>query len=44
MVQYVNVVFKLDVNEFRGQQSAQLMVDYIEPVADARVDVSLEPA
>jgi len=26
------VVFKLDINEFRGQRNIQLLVDYIEPV------------
>lgn len=28
--QHVTIAYKLDVNEFRGQQSLQLMVDYIE--------------
>ena len=28
----VRAVFKLDVNEFRGRRSAQLLVDYLEPV------------
>jgi single-stranded-DNA-specific exonuclease len=28
----VRVVYKLDVNEFRGQRSVQLLVDYIEPL------------
>ena len=27
----VNVVYKLDVNEFRGKQSVQLLVDLVEP-------------
>ncbi|WP_062270318.1 single-stranded-DNA-specific exonuclease RecJ [Endozoicomonas arenosclerae] len=27
----VNVVYKLDINEFRGQQSLQLIVDHLEP-------------
>ena len=27
----VNVVYKLDVNEFRGKQSVQLLVDVVEP-------------
>ncbi len=27
------LVYKLDVNEFRGQRNLQLMVDYIEPIA-----------
>ncbi len=26
------VVYRLDINEFRGRQSVQLMVDYLEPV------------
>ena len=30
-VEQVRLVYKLDVNEFRGQQSVQLLVDYIEP-------------
>ena len=40
-VENVRVVYKLDVNEFRGRQSVQLLVDYIEPVETAthnRVD------
>lgn len=28
----VRAVYKLDVNEFRGQRNIQLMVDYIEPL------------
>jgi len=28
----VRAVYKLDVNEFRGQRNVQLMVDYIEPL------------
>lgn len=28
----VRAVYKLDVNEFRGQRSVQLMVDYLEPL------------
>lgn len=28
----VNVVYRLDVNEFRGQRSVQLMVDYLQPL------------
>lgn len=31
-VQQVTLVYRLDVNEFRGQQSVQLMIDYIEPL------------
>ena len=27
----VNIVYKLDINEFRGQQNLQLLVDYLEP-------------
>ena len=30
-VQKIHAVYKLDINEFRGQQSLQLMVDYLEP-------------
>ena len=30
-VNTVNVVYKLDINEFRGQQNLQLLVDYLEP-------------
>jgi len=32
-VSHVNVVYKLDVNEFNGRRNAQLIIDYIEPVA-----------
>ena len=28
----VRVVYKLDINEFRGRQTVQMMVEYIEPV------------
>ncbi len=28
-----NIVYKLDVNEYRGKQSLQLMIEYIEPVS-----------
>lgn len=31
-VEKVRVVYKLDVNEFRGQQSVQLLVDVLEPL------------
>ncbi|MGI2171103.1 single-stranded-DNA-specific exonuclease RecJ [Shewanella sp. MF05960] len=31
-IQQARVVYKLDVNEFRGNQTVQLMVDYIEPM------------
>ncbi|GGQ19809.1 single-stranded-DNA-specific exonuclease RecJ [Shewanella litoralis] len=31
-IQQARVVYKLDVNEFRGNQTVQLMVDYIEPL------------
>ncbi|MGI1678637.1 MAG: single-stranded-DNA-specific exonuclease RecJ [Cellvibrionaceae bacterium] len=31
-IKKVLLVYKLDVNEFRGRRSLQLMVDYIEPV------------
>jgi single-stranded-DNA-specific exonuclease len=30
----VRAVYKLDVNEFRGQQSVQLMIEYLEPVVE----------
>ncbi|WP_394205261.1 single-stranded-DNA-specific exonuclease RecJ [Shewanella waksmanii] len=30
-VQYAHVVYKLDVNEFRGKQTLQLMIEQIEP-------------
>jgi single-stranded-DNA-specific exonuclease len=30
-VEKVRLVYKLDVNEFRGQRNLQLMVDYLEP-------------
>ena len=32
-VNRIRAVYKLDINEFRGQQSLQLLVDYFEPVA-----------
>ena len=28
----VRVVYKLDINEFRGRQTLQMMVEYIEPI------------
>jgi single-stranded-DNA-specific exonuclease len=31
-IQHARVVYKLDVNEFRGNQTLQLMVDQIEPM------------
>ncbi|MEC4728200.1 single-stranded-DNA-specific exonuclease RecJ [Shewanella sp. D64] len=31
-IQHARVVYKLDVNEFRGNQTLQLMVDQIEPI------------
>ena len=31
-IQTAQVVYKLNVNEFRGEQKLQLMVDYLEPV------------
>ncbi len=31
----VRAVYKLDVNEFRGQQSVQLMIEYLEPVVES---------
>ncbi|MEI6858625.1 MAG: single-stranded-DNA-specific exonuclease RecJ [Shewanella sp.] len=31
-IEHAQVVYKLDVNEFRGNQSVQLMVEQIEPV------------
>ncbi len=39
-VEMVTVVYKLDVNEFRGRQSVQLLVDYIEPAKDDAISVS----
>jgi len=30
-IQRVHLVYKLDVNEFRGQRNLQLMVDWLEP-------------
>ncbi|HEY7884667.1 MAG TPA: single-stranded-DNA-specific exonuclease RecJ, partial [Cellvibrionaceae bacterium] len=30
----IRAAYRLDVNEFRGQQSVQLMVEYLEPVVD----------
>lgn len=32
-IRRVRVAYRLDVNEFRGQQNVQLMVEYIEPLA-----------
>ena len=32
-IQRLRVVYKLDINEYRGQQSLQLLVDYFEPAA-----------
>ena len=31
-IEKVRVVYKLDVNEFRGNQTVQMMVEYIEPI------------
>ena len=31
-IKQARVVYKLDVNEFRGNQTVQLMVEYIEPM------------
>lgn len=31
--QRVNVVYRLDINEFRGQRSLQLMIEYLEVIA-----------
>ena len=31
-IKKVLLVYKLDVNEFRGRRSLQLMVDYLEPI------------
>lgn len=33
MVDSVQLVYKLDINEFRGERIIQLLVDYIEPVS-----------
>ena len=30
-VSHVRIVYKLDINEFRGQQTLQLLVDHLEP-------------
>ncbi|MRI35038.1 single-stranded-DNA-specific exonuclease RecJ [Endozoicomonas sp. OPT23] len=30
-IQKIHTVYKLDINEFRGQHSLQLMIDYLEP-------------
>lgn len=32
-VERVKLVYRLDINEFRGQTNLQLMIDYIEPVS-----------
>ena len=32
-VQQVEIAYRLDVNEFRGQRSVQLVVEHLEPVA-----------
>ena len=31
-VKQVRLVYKLDINEFRGNKTVQLLVDYIDPV------------
>ena len=31
-VQHIRIAYKLDINEFRGRKSIQLMVDYLEAV------------
>ena len=31
-VKYIRIAYKLDINEFRGRKSVQLMVDYLEAV------------
>ncbi|UTF61127.1 single-stranded-DNA-specific exonuclease RecJ [Gilvimarinus sp. DA14] len=31
-IERIRAAFKLDVNEFRGRESLQLMIDYLEPV------------
>lgn len=41
-VRLVDVAYKLAVNEYRGLQSVQLVVDFIEPVAEAILE-PLEP-
>ncbi|OOF51755.1 single-stranded-DNA-specific exonuclease RecJ [Rodentibacter genomosp. 1] len=33
-VRLARLVYKLDINEFRGNRSVQLLVDYIEPIDD----------
>jgi len=30
----VRCVYRLDINEYRGQQSLQLMIQFLEPLAD----------
>lgn len=32
-IQTVTMVYRLDVNEFRGRRNVQLLIDYIEPIA-----------
>ncbi|MDD7804555.1 MAG: single-stranded-DNA-specific exonuclease RecJ [Endozoicomonas sp. (ex Botrylloides leachii)] len=32
-IKLLEIVYKLDINEFRGQQSLQLLVDYFQPVS-----------
>ena len=34
-IQFVEMAYKLAVNEYRGLQSAQLVVDFIEPITEA---------
>lgn len=33
-VRAAKLVYKLDINEFRGNRDVQLLVDYIEPMAN----------
>jgi len=43
-IQHVTLVYKLNCNEFRGEQRLQLLVDYLEPLESA-VDIRLsEPS
>ena len=32
-VRQVQLVYRLDINEFNGQRSAQLLVEYVEPLS-----------
>ena len=32
-VRQVKLIYRLDVNEFNGQRTAQLLVEYVEPLS-----------